>query len=369
VAGITWGINGHPFVSYGGVSLAGQVDLVKQMGLNSYRVDIYNSSQNSMKTLSTLIAEGKEKDVDILPVLALHPSDYKNESTAYQAGKAMASAYAKAFHGMTWELGNETDNFAIKGPSVSGASRSDYDDARYAIDRGLLKGMYDGIKQADPTSKAVIDNAGWHHYGFLQRLAADNVKWDITGQHWYSDQGSITNVGGGGVNALEMLKAFGKPIWITEVSARPGTLTNQTEGQWLTKTMADWNGLASKYNIQAAHIYELLDQPHLAPDPAAKYGVASPSGALKPAGTDVKNFFENGSAVLAASGAYDDAMDLGLLRSGSQTAEAAAAGEAPLVATTVAAIDDRDATPDAAHLITPLEHIGVSQFDMAYGHA
>jgi hypothetical protein len=57
VAGITWGINGHPFVSYGGVSLAGQVDLVKQMGLNSYRVDIYNSSQSSMKTLSTLIAE------------------------------------------------------------------------------------------------------------------------------------------------------------------------------------------------------------------------------------------------------------------------------------------------------------------------
>jgi serralysin len=107
----------------------------------------------------------------------------------------------------------------------------------------------------------------------------------------------------------------------------------------------------------------------LAPDRAAKYGVASPSGALKPACTDVRNFFENGSAVLAASGAHDDAMDLGLLRSGSQTAEAAAASEAPSVAATAAAIDDHDATPDAAHHITPLEHIGVSQFDMAYGHA
>jgi hypothetical protein len=35
----------------------------------------------------------------------------------------------------------------------------------------------------------------------------------------------------------------------------------------------------------------------------------------------------------------------------------------------LAAIDDHDATPDAAHAITLSEHIDVSQFDMAYDPA
>lgn len=288
---IEFGVNGHPFWSHGGVPVTRQLDLIKQAGLKSYRVDLDNADAGSMNLLRTLVTEGAARDIDILPIINLHPERYASEAAAYNAGKAIATAYAKAFPGMTWELGNEYDNMAIK-PGTSGALPLHYDDAKYAVNRGLINGMYDGAKGADPTAKTVVDNAGWHHYGFLQRLAADGVKWDITGTHWYSDQGSITNVGGGGVNSLEILARFNKPIWVTEFNARPGSMGEQAEAQWLTKTMADWDALASKYNVQAAHIYELLDQPEMGSSPEARYGLYTATGTYKASGTAVDQYLD-----------------------------------------------------------------------------
>ncbi|HYI71934.1 MAG TPA: hypothetical protein VEX87_19395, partial [Skermanella sp.] len=288
---IQWGVNGHPFWSHGGISVTKQLDLIKQMGLQSYRVDLDNSDAGSMNLLRTLVTEGKARGIDILPIINLHPERYTTEAAAYSAGKAIAATYAKAFPGMTWELGNEYDNLSIKA-GASGALASDYNNAPYAIARGLIKGMYDGAKGADATAKTVVDDAGWHHYGFLQRLAADGVKWDITAMHWYSDQGSPMNVGGGGVDALAIHQKLGEPIWITEVNARPGSMGEAAEAQWLVKTMADWNAVATKYGIQAAHIYELFDQPEMGTSPEAHYGLYTSTGAYKPMGTAVDNYME-----------------------------------------------------------------------------
>jgi Ca2+-binding RTX toxin-like protein len=283
---VEWGVNGHPLVAYPGVSSEQQLQLVHQMGLTSYRVDVYDTSASSMSQLSTLISEGKALGVSILPVLNMDPNAFSSETAAYNAAYAMASTYAKAFPGMTWELTNELDIPSMTS-GTSGQNTSDYNTTTYTMSRGLINGMYSGIHQADPTSLGVVDNAGWFHFGFLDKLAADGVKWDITAEHWYSDYGSMTNVGGSGTDALANLAALGHPIEITEFnenegSARDGT---QAEANYLTTTMQQVDSIAAKYNITAGYIYELLDDPRL-----PNYGLADASGNLKAAGTAVENF-------------------------------------------------------------------------------
>lgn len=290
---IEFGVVGHPTWSYGGVPILKQLDLIQDAGLKSYRVGYDEYSPASMDFQRLMLRESAARDIDLLTVLNLHPERYTNETSAYQAGTAIGSAWASKFPGQTWELGNEYDNIAIKAGGVSGALASHYDDAQYGIVRGLIKGMYDGIKQADPTAKTVVDDAGWHHYGFLQRLAADGVKWDITGMHWYSDQGSPMNVGGGGVDAFAIHAAFGKPIWITEFNARPGSMGTAAEAKWLTDTMASWNAVADKYDIEVAQIYQLLDQPEHGSSPEARYGMFTATGQYKPMGTAVDNYLES----------------------------------------------------------------------------
>ena len=99
-------------------------------------------------------------------------------------GKQVGSALATAFPHLTWEAGNELDEFAIKS-GTTGQSASDYDEGRYSIGAmGAIKGLEDGIHQADPTAHVAVGITGIH-YAFLQRLARDGVSWDITGETYY----------------------------------------------------------------------------------------------------------------------------------------------------------------------------------------
>lgn len=298
---IVWGANGHPFVAYGGVSDTGELDLVQSTGLREYRVDIYNADTGSRNLLSTLITAGATRGIRIQPCIVPHPEAFASEAAAYSAMFTLAQTYATQFTGLLWECGNELDLECIKrDPDPSGALPSDYSDtpvpdhADYPRCRGCINGLIDGIKSADATARVAVGNAGWHHYGFQRRLWADGVRWDVSVAHWYSDQGSITSVGGGGTNHLQILRdEFGKPIMVTEVNARPLTMASrQAEADWLVATMADWNSIGATYGLFAAHIYELLDEPEKAAanPPEAIYGLYGSTGTIKPMGTTVQSF-------------------------------------------------------------------------------
>lgn len=289
---IVWGVVGHPTFAYNGVTLTNQFNLIQSTGLRSYRVGYDEAGSASKQFQQSMINLGAARGIDLCTVLNLHPEDYTTESAAYTAGVNIGSSWSSSFPGRTWELGNEYDNLCII--SGSGSLASNYDNALFAIMRGLIRGMYDGCKQGDPTAKTVVGTAGWHHYGFLQRLWADGVRWDISCFHWYSDMGDATNIGGDGVNHFQILKdSFGKPIYVTEVNARPLSMASrQAEATWLTNLMAQWNSIAETYDIRLVHIYELLDEPDkaAADPPEAIYGLYTETGVIKTMGTSVKNF-------------------------------------------------------------------------------
>ena len=282
---LVWGINTHG--SFASVSAADQLDLAQEMGLTSIRIDVYDASPTTMAWLSNLVTEAEYRGISIMPVIVPSAASATSEAAAYAWGYQTASALAAAFPSLTWEVGNEMELYALKA-GTTGQSTTDYDDAIYAIVRGSISGMADGIHQTDPTASVAVGISGFH-FGFLQRLANDNVDWDITSEHYYSPAGS-PDIASGADYLFGALAQFGKPIMMTEFNQQQGSLLSP--GEQVATVMAMMNAmdaLASKYNIIGAYLYELLDEPHLDPS-EAYYGMASSSGVLNQLGLAVQAY-------------------------------------------------------------------------------
>jgi hypothetical protein len=293
-------VNGHPVSgAYERLPIASQLDLVRHLGLASYRVDLYGT--DAIDRFAALVDAARARGIAILPILIPDPMKAANEAAAYREGYAMAEAFARRFRGElhVWELGNEYE--VAVGVTGDGSDPSHFNDVRYAKARGAIRGMLDGVRAGDHAARRMIGAGGWCHYGFLRRLADDGVSWDITGEHWYSNEGDIEAAGCGcGVmaviracrtNVLEVLHRWGKPIWITEFNNNsPEERAGQAGAEWLVRTMRRWDAMASRYDIEAAQIYELLDVPQLNDRNAASFGLAFADGRVKPAAEAVRTY-------------------------------------------------------------------------------
>ncbi|SAL09962.1 Glycosyl hydrolase catalytic core [Caballeronia arvi] len=259
---IMWGINGHPqgtgSGSYVTTDIQQQLKLVADAGFKSYRIDLYSADANSMQALANVIAAAKAVGVQVLPILL--PPTGSTEQESYNTGYAMGLAYARNFATdiPVWELGNEESDGMLIDPNGFGIDFSEFDRERYALVRGKLRGLLDGVNAGSPTAKRMIDGIVCE-VGFFKGLWADGVKWDITAWHWYDSSGDITNSGCNGLNVIGVLHdSFHLPIWITEFGTY-GTDKTAVRNT-LIATMKQWNSIASQYDIQAGFIYELLDQ-------------------------------------------------------------------------------------------------------------
>lgn len=287
-AGLIWGANGHPLVSYPGTTINEQLDLLKDLGVTSYRVDVGEPNPSTLTRLSALVTEGKKRGIQILPVLVF-PKDLSGETeqSLYKIGYDRARAYASRFKNdiRVWELGNEQETYALIRPcehrdngelysctwgDAGGDTPLDYVAARYEALRGLLRGLTDGVHSVDPNLRAALGSAGWWHWGVLTRLHHDGIAWDITVWHWYASDPDKTQ----NTRALQVIAQFGRPIWITELN-EPYKPANWDEAQasGLRTTLSWFVTMAPRYGIEAIHIYELLDEPYWAPGLEAYLGL------------------------------------------------------------------------------------------------
>jgi hypothetical protein len=280
-AAVMWGVNGHPLVSYPGVTIAQQLDLVKELGATSYRVDVTNTNQ--IDRLAALIAAGKERGVAILPVL-IPPTDlaHQSESDLYTASRSFAATFGRRFKGQVgvWELGNELENFALINSCemrddgthypcqwglAGGVGPLDYYGPRYLKVLAVLRGLSEGIHAADPAARRAIGTAGWGHVGIFTRFKQDGLGWDISIWHLYSEDPEW---------AFKLLAPLGKPIWITEVG-HPGEGPEGEAAQatslthWIDRIAA----LAPIYHVEAAFFYELMDESYWGASYEARMGL------------------------------------------------------------------------------------------------
>ncbi len=272
---LVWGVNGHPLVSYHGVAYEHQLDLVKALGATSYRVDV--SSLLQATPLDTLVSMAESRGITILPVLVPPVSlDKETPGEVYRKAQAFAAYFASRFKDRikVWELGNEMENYAILQPCdmqddgkqyncdwgpAGGVTALEYHGGRWAKVSAALKGMSDALIKIDPTLRKAMGTAGWGHIGAFERMQQDGIQWDISVWHYY----------GGDIEwALKRLVKFGKPIWLTEFNHPYGSqkdgVVKQAEG--LAGMIGEFRSLRATYNLEAAHIYELLDETYWQPN-------------------------------------------------------------------------------------------------------
>ncbi|WP_244140185.1 glycosyl hydrolase [Caballeronia sp. BCC1704] len=273
-ASIFYGANGHN--NEGGAydisSPARQLSQLQDLGVKLYRNEVY--SQATATKLAGIARSMAAGGVTVFPVLLSDPRSFNSETDAYDAGFALGQQTATSYRYPYYEVSNELGALALVG-NVDGVYPQHFNNAIFQKARGVIRGMIAGIKSVDTNGKIVMGGETWLHYGFDEMLwngtqpdgttGHPKVTWDITGWHWYSDQGDITRAcGGTGCHdVLAALQAFGKPIWLTEFGVRPSYGSDAQIASYMVGNtmMAQFVAVASRYNLQAIQVYELYDDP------------------------------------------------------------------------------------------------------------
>ncbi|WP_250510937.1 lipopolysaccharide biosynthesis protein [Caballeronia sp. GACF4] len=294
-----YGMNGHN--SYGDVYyLAGaarQLAQLQDLGIKLYRNEVYSkSTAMRLANVANALAAG---GVTVYPVI-LMGIDFADEDSAYQSAYALARDVVSVQRYAYYEVTNELGSATVAG-WVDGVRPTDFDNQKFQIARGVIRGMIAGIKSMDPSGKIVMGGNAWMQYGFVTMLANGTqpdgsdghpiVTWDITAWHWYSDQGNIEHACGGTgcYNVIGALARFGKPVWINEMGVRPDFGTDQQAAAFLANDMlGGLRAIAVRYDIESLQIYQLYDDP---PGGEGPYGVILDDGQTpKPAYAAVKQF-------------------------------------------------------------------------------
>jgi len=290
--GFHWGVNGHPGAQegYRQVPIAGQLDLIVELGAKWYRCDWSEGAFRANPAVyDTLVDEATRRGVRLLPVI--FPDTSCRSERPFAQIRSESERFARALVGRYrgrishWELDNELDNWAMvrKGEKCPngllwqwgdphGNDPNHFQEDRYQRARAELEGLHAGAKAADPAAKTIVDSC-WIHYGFIERLLAkDRVPIDILGWHWYSEMGDPAKANGN-INLPEHLKRFGRPIWFTELNHRGGSLGKKhaEQAEYLVKLARQ---LRATPGVEAMFVYELLDEPYFGPNnPESHYGL------------------------------------------------------------------------------------------------
>jgi hypothetical protein len=96
-------------------------------------------------------------------------------------------------------------------------------------------------------------------------MHADGIKWDISVWHMYGQDPEPP---------FKFLAQFKHPIWVTEFNHPRGSESGlQQQADGLKRWMLRLRELQATYNVEAAHIYELLDETYWAPNFEAVMGL------------------------------------------------------------------------------------------------
>jgi hypothetical protein len=118
--------------------------------------------------------------------------------------------------------------------------------------------LTEGAHAADPTVRRAIGTAGWGHIGAFELMKRDGISWEISIWHMYGQDPEW---------AFKELAQYERPIWVTEFNNPFGSQRGKEEQvKGLIKTMKRLNELEKTYEVEAAHIYELMDEPYWGKD-------------------------------------------------------------------------------------------------------
>lgn len=253
-----YGMN-KAYAPYNRDNLIAQLNWALQLGA----VDVRSNAEDNLKDTDDFVNLAIERGLN--PMLIIEPflNDFFNQAT-YNQGYNYAKTIAQRYRGKVryYQLGNEASGVAIK-PTFPGNKKTDYDEGKYAIMMPWLKGLSEGVRDADPVAYRMI-SANWLGVGVMDRLVEDNVQFDLIGWNWYSDMGTdlIKEVDGQEFSIPEYLKKYTKEFWVVELNRQGGTLdgNEQAQADYLKTFITN---AVSHNNLGGVFVFPLTD---LCPD-------------------------------------------------------------------------------------------------------
>jgi len=259
-----WGIHLNPssFQNYSLEFWNKQLKYATKLATPWIRLPMDQQALSHLNIYDEMIQAAKDRGMSIY--LLLHPSGpYETLSDPYADGAKVGGTVAARYKGRVkyYQLLSEGGNYSIKGPEFPGDKEEQYDEKRYGIIRDWLRGASEAIKQADPEAYIVINDL-WIHTAYIEKLAKDNIGYDILGWNWFSDMGNIWERKIDNGLFIDQLKKFNKPIFLTEVNYRPDvkkkTMDEDKQSEFIGQT-AEW---AHKSGfIKGFIVFELVDRP------------------------------------------------------------------------------------------------------------
>lgn len=280
--GLIKGINGHPLnaVAYNansstisGITNTQQADMIKEMGLSYYRVDVSTDlngkALNHTKFLD-IINKCAEKGIDILPMIYDKCDSNATADAAYQRGKTQMAGFAQNYGQYIdhFELGNELELFK-KLKKTSGLIGDK--EAHYKLDKvekyaQYIRGMEEGLKSVKPTAKSMVNTAGYFPIYWMDRMFAAAPTIDICAWHVYSEMpGAYRSNPDINVDNIHqyLYNRYQRPIWYTETNARSKEDLTQEENEQRSENwrVTFTEQCLAEPNVHAVLYHELLDQP------------------------------------------------------------------------------------------------------------
>ncbi|MBE9584294.1 hypothetical protein IM792_07535 [Mucilaginibacter sp. JRF] len=269
---LSLGVNGHPFgdAPYLETPATRQVDMINQMGMNWYRINVLTQSDGTISgnrpgLFEALRDAAKSGSVNLLPMLYLRTfKSADSPETAYEKGRTLGANFAAKYgeYFEYYDLGNDLELDLLL-PNTDGRDIADYNPTKSKAIAYYLKGMDEGIKANDPGAKTMID-AGWLHWGFLTICSNYGVQFDAIGYHWYSDmEGAAKKSYKIDDITTKITGLFPtKELWFTEFGYRYNSSSNVNEDKQSEFINSFVAKCRNNTKVKAAIAYELLDEPY-----------------------------------------------------------------------------------------------------------
>ena len=304
-----WGVTMRPYAlgTYTGNSWQKQITKASSLGVGWARITWdYNSNAFSKNT--AIINALRDQKINVVLVIEHNPKN--GDNNLYQQGYNDGKSIAKYYKGKVkyYQMMNEGGAQSIKNPTSNGQTKSDYNVSEYNKVRDYMKGLSDGIHAGDSSAQRIV-TISWTHVGFLDRLVADGVNFDIIGIDWYDWMGAFKDSKlSNGQYLSDKLQSYGKPLMFMEVAAMPSTpagsqaktIINTTNQTNFTIQTAQW-AWDHRDIVKGFYAFELVDNINN-PNPAKDYygfiaGVKKGStgilGKARPVYTAYKNFIKS----------------------------------------------------------------------------
>lgn len=272
------GISGHPLSSaaynansatVAGVSYDVQIDMLKSMGLEIYRVDVYTNASGRSRNHDKFVAlleKCRDQGISVLPMIYDRCRYTGSPMAAYEEGFAQMAGFARLYGAYLthFELGNEMELFDKLRVSGDGRREENYDPERIAVAAQYIRGMEEGLKSVKPQAKSMVNTAGYLPVFWMDKMMEAAPSIDICAWHVYPEMPPLYRLRFGIGNIHDYLyNRYRRPIWYTETNSRARADLSEAENaerssRWSKAFREDC--MESVY-VEAVIYHELLDNP------------------------------------------------------------------------------------------------------------